>query len=162
MNADRCQQLMQVTRYPTFLIEICDKALSDTNISKVDDAYKHFRNSSHVPLHLEKLLFYVFKTLPQSDTLLDIYRHVSIVSKYCMCVLSTASVSHKRASPETNSALSEDQLLLLITHQNEVLDDWEIMIEQEMNKKNKVLDLEIMEKIRWTVKLTKLTITEYL
>lgn len=162
MDAECCQQLMQVIKYPTFLIEICDKALSDTNVSRVEEPYRHFRNSSHMPLHLEKVLFYVFKTLPNSDSLQDIYRHVSIVSKYCMCVLSTASISHKRASPETNSALSEDQLLLLITNQNQVLDDWEIMIEQEMHKNNEIRDLEIIEKICWTVKLTRLTITEYL
>lgn len=162
MNADCCQQLMQVIRYPTFVIEICDKALSDTNVSRVDDDHKHFRNSCHVPLRVEKLLFYVLKTLPLSNDLQDLYRHVSIVSKYCMCVLSTASISHKRASSETNSALAEDQLLLLVTHQNEILDDWEIMIEEELHKDNRIPDLDITENIRWTVKLTKLTLTEYL
>lgn len=161
MNAESCQQLMQVIKYPSFLIEICDRALADTDVSLVGPEYSHYRNTPHRPLHLEKVLFYVLKTLPHSKLLPNIYRHVSIVSKYCMCVFSTASISHKKESPETNSALSEEELLLLITYQTEALDDWEIMLEQAMGN-DACYDLGIVEKIRWAIKLTRLTITEYL
>lgn len=160
MNAESCQQLMQVINYPTFLIEICDKALADTDVSLVEPRYLHYRSALHKPLHLEKVLFYVLKTLPILKTLPDIYRHVTIVSKYCMCVFSTASISQKRESPEANSAFGEDQLELLVAHQSQALDDWEILLEQTMSCPYE--NLEVVEKIRWAIKLTRLTITEYL
>lgn len=161
MNAESCQQLMQVITYPSFLIEICDKALADTNVSQVELQNLHLRSAHHKPLHLEKVLFYVLKTLPISKTLADIYRHVTIVSKYCMCVFSTASISQKRESAEANSAFDQEQLLLLVTCQNDALDAWEISLENVIEN---CLDynLEIIEKIRWAIKLTRLTITEYL
>ncbi|KAG2230745.1 hypothetical protein INT48_006333 [Thamnidium elegans] len=161
MNAESCQQLMQVIKYPTFLIELCDRALADTDVSLVEPQNVNFRNTPHKPLHLEKVLFYVLKTLPISKTLAGIYRHVTIVSKYCMCVFSTASISQKRESAEANSAFDQEQLLLLVTCQNQVLDDWEISLEQIMGNCS-IYDLEIVEKIRWAIKLTRLTITEYL
>lgn len=162
MDGESCQQLMQLIKYPTFLLEICDKALADVDISNVDSRYRLFCTKSHIPLHLEKVLFYVFRTVPIADTLEAIYRHVSIVSKYCMCVFSTASISHKRASTETNSAFAEEQLLLLITHQHEALNGWEEIMEKMMLTHNSIEDLEIIEKIRWTIKLTRLTVTEYI
>ncbi|GAA5807825.1 hypothetical protein MFLAVUS_001204 [Mucor flavus] len=161
MDAESCQQLMQAITYPTFLIEICDKALADTNVSQVEQQNLHFRSTHHKPLHLEKVLFYVLRTLPISKTLADIYRHVTIVSKYCMCVFSTASISQKRESAEANSAFDQEQLLLLVTCQNEALDGWEISLENAIENCT-VYDLEIIEKIRWAIKLTRLTITEYL
>lgn len=162
MDAESCQQLMQVIKYPTFLLQLCDLALADTNVSRVEEQYLNYRNKPHVPLNLNKLLFYVFKTLPNSDTLEAIYRHVCIVSKYCMCVLSTASINQRKQNEETNSALSQDQLELMISVRNEVLDDWEIMLEQLMNDNPTNQDLEVMEEIRWSIKLTRLTLIEYL
>jgi hypothetical protein len=162
IDAESCQQFMQVIKYPTFLLQLCDQALSDTNVSRVEESYLNFRNQPHVPLHLEKLLFYVFKTLPNSTTLEGIYRHVCIVSKYCMCVLSTASINQKKQSNETNSAFSNEQLTLLVMNRNVVMDDWEIMLEQLMHSDSNNHDLEVIEKIRWAIKLTRLTIFEYL
>ncbi|KAI7900661.1 uncharacterized protein BX663DRAFT_439128 [Cokeromyces recurvatus] len=164
MDAESCQQLMQVIKYPTFLILLCDKALADTNIIKVPKEHQHYRNAPHVPLHLEKTFFYVLKTLPNdNNTLEGIYRHVAIVFKYCACVFSTATISHKRDITETNSALPEDQLILLITFQHQIIKEWENMVEELINNVgfSDQEDVELVEKIRWTVKLTKLSIIEY-
>jgi hypothetical protein len=161
MSTDSCQQLMQIIKYPTFLIALCDKALADTDVSRVDKEHRHFRNSSHVPLKLEKIFFYVFRTLPHTtDNLESIYRHVAVVCKYCMSVLSAATVNHKRANTSTNTALPEDQLELLVTRQSDV-SDWEIEMEQLMHNSVPSLDLDTVEKIRWAMKLTILTLTEY-
>lgn len=162
MNTESCQQLMQIIKYPTFLIEICDKSLSDVDISNVDSKYRVYCSIPHTPLRLEKLLFYAFKTVPLQDTLEDIYRHISIVSKYCMCIFSTASISHKRDNKETNSAFSEEQLILLVTTQHAALDEWEQLIEDMLLNYDTIDQIDIIEKIRWTVKLTKLTVLEYL
>ncbi|KAI9473571.1 MAG: hypothetical protein EXX96DRAFT_310502 [Benjaminiella poitrasii] len=164
MNADACQQFMQIIKYPTFLLMLGDKALADTDISQVPTEHRHFRNAPHVPLHLEKTFFYVLKTLPHdTQSLESIYRHVAIVSKYCMCVFSTATISHKRENTETNSALPESQLELLIIYQHQTIEEWEGMIEGLIQRVgfDSQQDLERVEEIRWAVKLTKLSIMEY-
>ncbi|KAI8987415.1 hypothetical protein BDF20DRAFT_904540 [Mycotypha africana] len=162
MSTDICQQLMQSIKYPSFLIALCDKAVSDTDISKVEEQHKHYRHTQHVPLHLEKLFFYVLKTLPHDKKNLDsIYRHVAIVSKYCMAVFATATVRHKRENSGTNSALPESQLELLIMHQHEAVEKWETMIENLIDDARFRKDLDTIEQIRWAIKLTRLTMTEY-
>ncbi|RCH95087.1 hypothetical protein CU097_003569 [Rhizopus azygosporus] len=161
MDPDTSLQFMQSIKYPSFLIALLDKALSDTDISLVDNAHKKFRNKKHVPLRLEKVLFYVLKTQPITcDSIDALYKHVLIVSKYCMCVFSTASICHKKRSGEKNTALSEEQLILLIEQQHTSLDKWETLIE-ELLAKFPTADLNLIEKIRWAIKLTRLTITEY-
>jgi hypothetical protein len=161
MTSDGCQQFMQIIKYPTFLIALCDKALADTDVSKVGKEHRHFRNSPHVPLRLEKMFFYVFNTLPLTiDSLECIYRHIVIVAKYCMSVLSTATIRHKRNNTTINTALSEGQLELLVTRQNEA-SDWEIEMEKLIHNSGCDLDLDMIEKIRWAMKLTILTLTEY-
>lgn len=161
MTADNCQQFMQTIKYPTFVIALCDKALADTDVSRVEKEYRHFRNSSHVPLKLDKIFFYTFSTLPHStDNLEAIYRHIVVVSKYCMSVLSTATVNHKRFTAITNSALPEDQLELLVTRQNDA-QNWEMEMEQLIHNCGGDLDFDAIEKIRWAMKLTILTLSEY-
>ena len=162
MEADSRHQLLQVIKYPTFSIEICDKVLSDVDISNVDEKYRPYIALPHIPLRLEKLFLFVFKTLPSTETLQGIYSHVSIVSKYCMCVFSTATISHKSDNKETNSAFSEEQLLLLISNQDTVLNEWEESIEDLLLNYDCYEEIALMEKIRWTIKLTKLTVLEYL
>ncbi|RCH92449.1 hypothetical protein CU098_009551, partial [Rhizopus stolonifer] len=161
MEPETCAQLMQAIQYPTFLIGLLDKALADTDVSNVDKEYKKYRLFRHKPLRLEKVLFYVLSTLPNTNDIEALYRHTLVVSKYCMSVFSTASVIHKQDSQETNSALDQEQFMLLIEHQNEALDKWEKMLEERLDEL-KTADLKIVEKIRWSIKLTRLTILEYL
>jgi hypothetical protein len=162
MTTDACQQFMQLIKYPSFLIALCDQALADTDTSKVPQEYKHFRKSKHRPLTLQKLFFYVFKTLPlEPDNLENIYRHVAIVSKYCMCVLSTATVSHKRNNSETNTALSMEQRELLVTDKDEVVMNWETAMERLLYENNFIGNLPTLEKIRWSITIIRVTLTEY-
>ncbi|KAG1444110.1 hypothetical protein G6F46_012602 [Rhizopus delemar] len=164
MDPEACSQLMQAIKYPTFLIALLDKAVADTDVSRIESSYKKFRNKKHVPLRLEKVLFYVLKTEPNTISPEALYRHALIVSKYCMCVLSTASIVHKRPTlceQVTNTALEEDQLILLIENHHQALDEWEARMEHCLAQ-FKTIDLKLVEKIRWSVKLTRLTMAEYL
>ncbi|KAL7334182.1 hypothetical protein PS15p_202988 [Mucor circinelloides] len=162
MTTDACQQFMQIIKYPSFILALCDLALADTDVSLVPEEHKHYRKLKHRPLTLQKLFFYVFKTLPlEPDSLENIYRHVAVVSKYCMCVLSTATVSHKRDNTETNTAFPSDQLELLISEKDEVVLHWENTIEKLLCDNKFIDDLETLEKIRWSMKIVKVTLTEY-
>ncbi|KAI8076691.1 uncharacterized protein B0P05DRAFT_545475 [Gilbertella persicaria] len=162
MDTAACQQFFQLVKYPSFIIALCDKALADVDVSKVKKTHRHFRNTKHVPLHLEKLFYYVLRTQPHDKKSLEsIYRHVAIVSKYCMCVFSTATVNQKRDSAETNTAFPEKQLELLVSLQHEALEGWEVMIENLVNNKQLEQNLDLLENIRWSVKLTVLSMTEY-
>ncbi|KAI8642035.1 hypothetical protein BD408DRAFT_417233 [Parasitella parasitica] len=172
MNTDACQQFMQLVKYPTFILTLCDHALADTDVSNVPEEYRHFRKSKHKPLTLQKLFFYVFKTLPfEPESLESIYRHVAVVSKYCMCVLSTATISHKRdtsrANAEgsnaarTNTAFPDDQLELLITEKDAAITNWEATIEKLLLDHKFVGDLPLLEKIRWSMKIVRVTLLEY-
>ncbi|KAI8375686.1 hypothetical protein EDC96DRAFT_551476 [Choanephora cucurbitarum] len=162
MSTEACQHFFQVIKYPSFIIALCDKALADADTSLVEQQYLHYRNAAHVPLHVEKLLFYVLKTQPHDKQSLDsIYRHVAIVSKYCMCVFSTATISHKRDNAETNTAFPEDQLELLVVQQHESLTAWEAIIEGLITNPQIEQDFDLLEKIRWSIKLTIVSMTEY-
>ncbi|KAI8355712.1 hypothetical protein BD560DRAFT_455924 [Blakeslea trispora] len=162
MNTDVCQHFFQVIKYPSFIIALCDRALADVDVSCVEKQHLYFRNASHVPLHVEKLLFYVLKTQPHNKQSLEsIYRHVAIVSKYCMCVFSTATISHKRDNAETNTAFPENQLELLVIQQHESLIAWEAMMEGLIANPEIEQDLDVLEKIRWSIKLTIVSMTEY-
>lgn len=159
MDTDTCQEFMQMIQYPTFLVSLLDRALADTNISLVPKEDKLFRNMNHAPLDLRKIFSFVFKTLPNStNSLKDIYHHVIIVSKYCMCVFSTLNI---RRQKKNTIALSEEQLEFLITRQYASTREWENMVESLLSQFNQTENLELIEKIRWSMKLTILTITEY-
>lgn len=162
MTTDACQQFMQIIKYPSFILALCDLALADTDVSHVPEEHKHYRKQKHRPLTLQKLFFYVFQTLPlEPDNLENIYRHVAVVSKYCMCVLSTATVSHKRDNAETNTAFPSDQLELLISEKDEVVLHWENTIDKLLHDNKFTDDLPTLEKIRWSIKMVKVTLTEY-
>lgn len=162
MTTDSCQQFMQLIKYPSFLIALCDQAFADADISNVSKEYRVFRKTKHKPLTLQKLFFYVFKTLPlEPNNLENIYCHVALVAKYCLCVLATATVSHKRDSTETNTAFPSDQLELLITDKDQVVQEWEVMIERLLEKKEFIGNIPMLEKIRWSIKIVRVTLTEY-
>ncbi|KAI9262742.1 hypothetical protein BY458DRAFT_514866 [Sporodiniella umbellata] len=161
MTAEGCAQLMQAIQYPSFLIQLLDKALADTDISQVSRPYRKLRATPHRPLHLEKMLFYVLATVPNTDTLEALYRHVLIVTKYCLLVLSTASVGHQQCSNETNTALDRDQLILWIESYHQALEGWEESMECRLAAYSSEACLPIVEKIRWSIKLTRLTLSEY-
>ncbi|KAK4516368.1 uncharacterized protein ATC70_011339 [Mucor velutinosus] len=162
MTTDASQQFMQIIKYPSFILALCDLALADADVSMVPEEHRHYRKQKHRPLTLQKLFLYAFKTLPlQPDNLESIYRHIAVVSKYCMCVLSTATVSHKRDNTETNTAFPSDQLELLIGEKDEVMVDWENTIEKLLRDNKFTGDLPTLAKIRWSMKMVKITLTEY-
>jgi hypothetical protein len=159
MPTNTCQQFMQIIQYPIFIISLLDKSLADTNNSLVPKEYKPYRNSKHKPLDVKKVFNYVFKTLPNNaSSLKSIYHHVTIVSKYCMCVFSTLNYTIRK---ESRTALPEDHLELLITSQFAVTKEWETLIESLLTPFNQAENLDFIETIRWSMKLTILTITEY-
>ncbi|KAF1798531.1 hypothetical protein FB192DRAFT_1391990 [Mucor lusitanicus] len=164
METDACQQFMLIIKYPSFLLALCDLALADTDVSIVPKEHKHYRKQKHRPLRLEKLLFYVFKTLPlKPDNLENIYRHIVVVSKYCMCAFITATVRHQRNNTDrTFTAFPGDQLELLIGKKDETVLHWQNAIEKLLRDNKSTGDLLLLQKIRWSVKIVKVTLTSYL
>ena len=60
-----------------------------------------------------------------------------------------------------NTAFPSDQLELLISEKDEVVLHWENTIEKLLCDNKFIDDLETLEKIRWSMKIVKVTLTEY-
>ncbi|KAI8994737.1 hypothetical protein BDB01DRAFT_773914 [Pilobolus umbonatus] len=158
LNAVACQALLQHIKYPTFIIALCDKALSDTNTSHVLEDHKQYRNAKHIPLHLEKLFYYVFCTIPHSTEIDSVYRHVIIVSKYCATILATSSTIHSRPNKMAQSLLAIDEVSFLIENRYDILCKWEALIEDLIIRQK---ESDTARSIRWCIELTKLSVLEY-
>ncbi|KAI8886328.1 hypothetical protein K501DRAFT_171162 [Backusella circina FSU 941] len=157
MTGEMSQQTMEMIRYPSFIIALCDLALSDVDVSRVDEHSLHFRKSKHKPLYLDKIFKYVFRTSPSNiQSIDDIYKHVLIVYRYCETIFTTSSIRAHRLTNESPWALADDQLIYLLEYSHESVDYWEAIMESLIEEYN---DDHIKEKIRWLIKFTKLTVT---
>jgi hypothetical protein len=158
MNGRMSEQFLEMTKYPSFIISLCDLALSDVDVSRVDQQDLHFRKSKHKPLHLEKIFKYVFKTSPISiESIDDIYKHTLLVYRYCQSIFTTSSIRAHRLTNESPWALADDQLIYLLEYSHNSVDCWESIMEPLIEQYN---DVHIKEKIRWLIKFTKLTVTD--
>ncbi|RCI04705.1 hypothetical protein CU098_008931 [Rhizopus stolonifer] len=104
--------------------------LANADTSQANKAHKRL-NKSVSPL--KKITGYVLKTLPRDKKSIDaIYRHILMVSKYCMSVSSI-------------TAFSQQELVVLY----EALDEFKTKMYQLTNNKG-------VDKISWSIQLTML------
>jgi hypothetical protein len=146
-------------KYPTFTLNLLDEVLSTADVTNVANDHYFYAEVRHVPLQLEKLFEYVLKTKPPSiRSINDIYRHVVDVSQYTLNVLSTISVRGYRKTGESPLALTDDQVTYLRTNGPTAIEKWESLVEKQIKPYTTPSTKSTKQKIRWTVKLTKLAV----
>ncbi|KAL0092887.1 hypothetical protein J3Q64DRAFT_1233712 [Phycomyces blakesleeanus] len=102
LDNDAFSNILQVISCTTFLSEICDRILIDSDFSLADEEYKYLRR---IPgFRLDKMFHLFMKSRPLNmEYMSDIYRHVLVIIWRYRCYLGESTMRYSSLSDDTIS-----------------------------------------------------------